>query len=204
MPLSTTTNTQSIISLVSKKSFFETIMKLKTAPCLGNMASMYRDLSQEELITALSQLSTNQAHFVISLAEKPHNAFVYLPEISLQQIRNSKKQFFVVEQTPYTQKLIENFINYSDAPFYMSGTISNFLEQNFERTFQFFELMPQNVFNEFIINIDSILESSIQDEMPLFNEYIQNQFHIIDATHNSDYTPFFVLFAIYLILLKTQ
>lgn len=206
MPLSTTTNNQSIISLVSKESFFETITKLKTAPHLGNTASMYHGFSQEELTTALSQFLTNQAHFVVSPSEKPHDAIVYLPEISLQKMKESKKQFFVIEQTPYAQKIIENFINYSTTTFYMSGTISNFLEQNLERTFQFFELMHQSVFNEFVINIDSILESSNQDEIPLFKKYIQDQFHAtnVNVNHNTDYTPFFALFAVYLILLKTQ
>lgn len=206
MPLSTTTNTQSIISLVSKKSFFETIMKLKTASCLGNIASIYRDLSQEELITALSQLSANQGQFVILPSEKPHDSIVYLPEISLQKMKKSKKHILVVEQTPHTQKIIENFINYSTATFYMPSTISNFLEQNLEKTFQFFEPMSQSVFNEFVINIDSILESSNQDEMPLFEKYVQDQFQAtnVNVIHNTDYTPFFALFAIYLILLKTH
>lgn len=204
MPLSITTKNQSIISLVSKESFFDTITKLKTSSYLGNIASMYHDLSQEELTTALSQLATNQGQFVVLPSERPHDSIVYLPDISLQKMRKSEKQFFVIKQTPHSQKIIENFINYSTAHFYMSGTISNFLEQNLEKTFQFFEPMSQSVFNEITIDIDSRLEYISHPEMPLFNKYIQDQFHIPDALHNTDYTPFFALFAIYLILLKTQ
>ncbi len=204
MPLSTTTSNQSVISLVSKESFFDTITKLKAVPHLGNIVSMYHDLSQKELTTALSQLSASQGQFVVSPSERPRDAIIYLPEISLQKMRESKKQFLVIEQTPHAQKIIENFINYSTARFYMSDTISSFLEQNLEKTLQFFELMHQSVFNEFVINIDSILESGNQNEMPLFEKYIQDQFHTTDVIHNTDYTPFFALFAIYLILLKTH
>lgn len=207
MPLSLTTNKPNIISLVSKDSFFETITKLKTSSYLGNVISTYNELSQEELTIALSQLANNQGQFVVLPSEKPHDAIVYLPEISLQKMRESKKQFLVIKQTPHTQKIIENFINYSTSHFYMHSTISNFLEQNFEKTFQFFEPMSQSVFNEFALNVDSRLEyinHINHPEMPLFNEYIQNKFHIIDATHNTGYTSFFALFAIYLILLKAQ
>lgn len=206
MPLSLTTNKPNIISLVSKDSFFETITKLKTSSYLGNVLSTYNELSQEEITTALSQLANNQGQFIVLPSEMPHDAIVYLPEISLQKMRESKKQFLVIKQTPHTQKIIENFINYSTTTFYMSDTISNFLEQNLERTFQFFELMHQSVFNEFVINIDSILESSNQDEIPLFEKYIQDQFQAtnVNVNHNTDYTPFFALFAVYLILLKTQ
>lgn len=204
MPLSITTNNSNLISLVSKESFFDTITKLKEAPYLDNVVSMYHELSQEELTIALSQLSANQGQFVILPSQRPHDSIVYLPDISLQKMRKSKKQFFVIKQTPHTQKIIENFLNNSNAHFYMPGTISNFLEQNLEKTFQFFEQMSQSVFNEITIDIDSRLEYISHPEMPLFNKYIQDQFHIPDALHNTDYTPFFALFAIYLILLKTQ
>jgi len=211
MPLSITTNNPSIISLVSKESFFETIVKLKASPHLGNAVSIYHEMSQEEITTALSQLLINQGQYVILPSEKLHDSIVYLPEISLQKMRESKKQFFVIEQSPHTQKMIENFINYSNSQFYMPSTISNFLEQNLEKTFQFFEPMSQSVFNEFAINVDSNLEHMNHIEMPLFNEYVQDQFqyiqdqsHISDASRNTDYTPFFALFAMYLILLKTH
>lgn len=207
MPLSITTNNPSIISLVSKESFFETIVKLKASPHLGNAVSIYHEMSQEEITTALSQLLINQGQYVILPSEKLHDSIVYLPEISLQKMRESKKQFFVIEQSPHTQKMIENFINYSNSQFYMPSTISNFLEQNLEKTFQFFEPMSQSVFNEFAINVDSSLEQlghMTYVEMPLFNKYVQDQSHISDASRDTNYTPFFALFAMYLILLKTH
>lgn len=204
MPLSITTNKPNIISLLSKESFFDTLVKLKTSSYLGNVVSMYHEMSQEEITTALSQLSANQGQFVVLPSEKPHDSIVYLPDISLQKMKKSKQEFFVIKQTPHSQKIIENFLNYSNAHFYMPSTISNFLEQNLEKTFQFFEPMSQSVFNEITIDIDSRLEYTNHPEMPLFNKYIQDRFHIPDAVHNTDYTPFFALFAIYLILLKTH
>lgn len=204
MPLSIPTNKPNIISLVSKESFFDTIVKLKASSYLGNVVSMYHEMSQDEITTALSQLSANQGKFVVLPSEKPHDSIVCLPEILLQKMRKSKKQFFVIQQSPHAQKIIENFINHSTSRFYMSSTISNFLEQNLEKTFRFFEPISQSTFNEFAINVNSSLEYMAHDEMPLFNKYVQDQFHIIDASHNTDYTPYFALFAVYLILLKTH